>query len=107
MTLVTSVFPPRRNYRIALPSGRELTLGDRCLVMAILNVTPDSFGDAVRFVSGGTVDVEAAVDAALRMEAAGAILTTAETAVFEWVGQSGTPEFKAISKLVQERMKVL
>lgn len=42
-----------------------------------------------------------------RMEQAGAILTTSETAVFEWIGRSGTPEFKAISKLVQERMKSL
>jgi nicotinamidase-related amidase len=42
-----------------------------------------------------------------RMEKAGAILTTAETAAFEWVGKAGTPEFKIISKLVQERMKAL
>ena len=40
--------------------------------MAILNVTPDSFGDAVRFVRDGSVDVESAVEAALRMEEAGA-----------------------------------
>jgi len=39
-----------------------------------------------------------------RMERAGAILTTSEAAAFEWVGKAGTPEFKAISKLVQERM---
>jgi len=38
------------------------------------------------------------------MERAGAILTTSEAAAFEWVGKAGTPEFKAISKLVQERM---
>jgi dihydropteroate synthase len=69
---VTTVFPPRRAYRVPLPSGRVLSLGDRCLVMAILNVTPDSFGDAVRFVSGRAVDLESAVDSALRMEAAGA-----------------------------------
>jgi hypothetical protein len=42
-----------------------------------------------------------------RMEQAGAVLTTAEAAVFEWVGRAGTPEFKAISQLVQERMKAL
>lgn len=47
-------------------------------------------------------------DVALRrMEIAGAVVTTVETVAFEWVGQSGTPEFKAISKLVQERMKLL
>lgn len=69
---MTTVFPARRIYRVPLPAGRVLSLGDRCLVMAILNVTPDSFGDAVRFVSAGTVDVASTVEAALRMEAAGA-----------------------------------
>jgi dihydropteroate synthase len=42
--------------------------------MAILNITPDSFGDASRFVRDGSVDVESAVEAALRMEQAGADL---------------------------------
>jgi dihydropteroate synthase len=40
--------------------------------MGILNVTPDSFGDAARLVRGGSTDVESAVQAALGMEAAGA-----------------------------------
>jgi nicotinamidase-related amidase len=40
-----------------------------------------------------------------RLEQAGAVLTTAETCVFEWVGGAGHPQFKAVSKLVQERMK--
>jgi nicotinamidase-related amidase len=42
-----------------------------------------------------------------RLEQAGAILTTAEGCVFEWVGGSGHPRFKEISRLVQERMKAL
>lgn len=42
-----------------------------------------------------------------RMEAAGITLTTVESLAFELVGAAGTPEFKAISKLVQERMKTL
>jgi nicotinamidase-related amidase len=47
-------------------------------------------------------------DTALRrLEQAGVILTTAETALFEWVGGAGHPQFKAISKLVQDRMKDL
>ena len=40
-----------------------------------------------------------------RLEGAGAILTTSETCVFEWVGGAGHPQFKDISKLVQDRMK--
>ncbi len=42
-----------------------------------------------------------------RMENAGVVLTTVEALAFELVGAAGTPEFKAISKLVQERMKHL
>jgi nicotinamidase-related amidase len=42
-----------------------------------------------------------------RMERAGAILTTAETCLFEWLGGSNHPQFKQASKMVQERMKQL
>ncbi len=42
-----------------------------------------------------------------RLEQAGAVLTTAEGCVFEWVGGSGHPRFKDISRLVQERMKAI
>lgn len=40
-----------------------------------------------------------------RLEKAGAIPTTVETCLFEWVGGSSHPKFKQISALVQERMK--
>lgn len=46
-----------------------LSLGERPLVMGILNVTPDSFADRTR-----TLDPARAIDAALRMEAEGADL---------------------------------
>jgi nicotinamidase-related amidase len=39
-----------------------------------------------------------------RMDSAGATLTTAEAALFEWCGRAGTPEFKQISQLVKETM---
>jgi isochorismate hydrolase len=42
-----------------------------------------------------------------RLERAGAILTTCEMAVFEWIGGASAPQFKEISRLVQERMKAL
>src|SRR5262249_7018386 len=38
-----------------------------------------------------------------RLERAGAVLTTAEAAAFEWLGTSEAPPFKAVSALVQER----
>ena len=40
-----------------------------------------------------------------RLEQAGAVLTTAEGCVFEWIGGAGHPRFKEISRLVQQRMK--
>ncbi|HMP02083.1 MAG TPA: hydrolase, partial [Gemmatales bacterium] len=42
-----------------------------------------------------------------RLAQAGAILTTVETAAFEWIGKAGTPEFKSLSRLVQERDRTM
>ena len=47
-----------------------------------------------------TVDHDVALR---RLEKAGAILTTSEGAVFEWVGGSSHPKFKQISALVREQ----
>jgi dihydropteroate synthase len=41
---------PRKTYDIALPGREGLRLGERTLVMGILNVTPDSFADGGRFL---------------------------------------------------------
>ena len=61
--------PPasRSLFDIQTAHGGVLRLGDRCLLMGILNVTPDSFAD-----SGLHRDVDAAVAAALQMQADGA-----------------------------------
>jgi dihydropteroate synthase len=59
--------PIRQTYHIPLPDGRTLALGERTLVMGILNVTPDSFSDG-----GRHLDVEHAVEAGVRMVEAGA-----------------------------------
>jgi nicotinamidase-related amidase len=40
-----------------------------------------------------------------RLERAGAVITTSETTVFEWVGGASHPRFKQVSALVQERTK--
>jgi dihydropteroate synthase len=58
----------RKVFRLRLPS-RTLVLGERTLVMGVLNVTPDSFSDGGLF--HGTA---AAAARALEMEAAGADL---------------------------------
>lgn len=76
-----------------------------CVLQTALDLLAQDFRvyvpvDAV--ASRYTVDYEQALR---RMERAGAIITTSETAVFEWVGGAGSPKFKEVSRLVQERMK--
>ena len=45
-------------------------------------------------------------DVALRrLERAGAIPTTCEAVAFEWLGDASHPNFKAVSRLVQDRMQ--
>jgi dihydropteroate synthase len=62
------MFSPRQPYNVPIASGGVLRLGDRPLVMGILNVTPDSFAER------RPLDRDGAVEAALRMEAEGADL---------------------------------
>ena len=64
-----TTFPTRGLFTVPLPGGRTLHLGARCLVMGILNVTPDSFGE-----TESRLDPGRAVDTALDMEARGADL---------------------------------
>jgi dihydropteroate synthase len=58
----------RRKFHLRLPSG-ALAVGERTLVMGVLNVTPDSFSDGGKFL-----DPQRAVEHALEMEGAGADL---------------------------------
>lgn len=60
---------PRARYTLSLPDGRTLVLGERTLLMGVINVTPDSFADG-----GVCLDPRRALDAALALEAAGADL---------------------------------
>jgi dihydropteroate synthase len=57
---------PRRIFKVRVGS-RTMILGERTLVMGVLNVTPDSFSDGGRFFA-----VNKAVAAALAIEQAGA-----------------------------------
>jgi dihydropteroate synthase len=56
----------RRRYRLRLPS-RTLRLGERTLLMGILNVTPDSF-----YAGGRFPDAQLAIERAFELEKAGA-----------------------------------
>ena len=58
----------RKKFRLKLAS-QTLLLGERTLVMGVLNVTPDSFSDGGKFF-----DAERAIEQALAMEYAGADL---------------------------------
>jgi dihydropteroate synthase len=58
----------RKNFRLRLGSG-VLRLGDRTLVMGVLNITPDSFSDGGKFF-----DVKRAAEHALKMQRDGADL---------------------------------
>ena len=58
----------RKKFTLRLCSGK-LVLGERILVMGVLNVTPDSFSDGGKFF-----DAERAIEHALAMECAGADL---------------------------------
>jgi dihydropteroate synthase len=59
---------PRKQFRLNLPS-QTLVLGERTLIMGILNVTPDSFSDG-----GKHNQPKGAIEHALAMEQAGADL---------------------------------
>ncbi|MGD0404842.1 MAG: dihydropteroate synthase [Candidatus Acidiferrales bacterium] len=74
----------RRKFKLRLPS-RTLVLGERTLVMGILNVTPDSFSDGGLFL-----DADAAVTRALEMERDGAD-------ILDIGGESTRPGSQAIS----------
>ncbi|HEX4643408.1 MAG TPA: dihydropteroate synthase [Candidatus Acidoferrales bacterium] len=59
---------PRKRYRLQLPS-RTLILGERTLIMGVLNITPDSFFDG-----GAYLDSGAAIARGLQIESDGADL---------------------------------
>jgi dihydropteroate synthase len=61
------VVSPRPVYHLPLPTGSTLTLGERPLVMGILNVTPDSFAEA-----GPRLDPDASAALAEQLAAEGA-----------------------------------
>ena len=59
---------PQKKFRLKLRS-RTLILGERTLVMGVLNVTPDSFSDGGKYDQPGI-----AIEHALALELAGADL---------------------------------
>jgi dihydropteroate synthase len=85
---------PRRRFTVQLPRGKFLVLGERTLVMGIINVTPDSFSDG-----GELLDPVKAVDAGVRMVEDGAD-------ILDVGGESTRPGARALSA-AEERARVL
>ena len=83
--------PPRRRFTVPLPGGRSLALGERTLVMGIINVTPDSFSDG-----GALADASSAIDAGVRMVEQGADL-------LDVGGESTRPGAQAVSAGDEQR----
>ena len=83
----------RKKYTLRLPS-RTLVLGERTLVMGVLNVTPDSFSDGALYFNNA-----AAVTRALEIERAGAD-------ILDIGGESTRPGSQGISA-VDELSRIL
>ena len=79
--------------------------------VCVLHTTLDLLADGLQvFVATDAVQSRFRLDhdmALRRLERAGAVLTTAEATAFEWLGGSDHPQFKPVSRLVQDRMKQL
>jgi nicotinamidase-related amidase len=74
-----------------------------CVLQTALDLVADGFQVAV---AADAVAARYPLDhdlALRRMERAGVLLTTAETAAFEWLGTSAHPQFKALSRLIRDR----
>ncbi|HEY5315623.1 MAG TPA: isochorismatase family protein [Pirellulales bacterium] len=74
-----------------------------CVQQTVLDLLAHGFRTFVAVDATGSrysIDSETALR---RMDSAGATLTTTESALFEWCRVAGTPEFKQISRMVQEK----
>jgi nicotinamidase-related amidase len=74
-----------------------------CILQTVLDLAAAGFEP---YVAVDAVGARYAIDhetALRRMESAGVVLTTTETAMFEWCRTAEAPEFKTISALAKEK----
>jgi dihydropteroate synthase len=81
----------RRRFNVPLPGGASLLLGERTLIMGVVNVTPDSFSDG-----GRLFDPANAVEAGARMVDEGADL-------IDVGGESTRPGADAVDDAEEQR----
>jgi len=84
----------RKRYSLRLRDGQTIALGERTVVVGVLNITPDSFSDG-----GQHFDINEAVEHALRMERDGAD-------IIEIGGESTRPGSERVS-LADELARVV
>jgi len=82
---------PRRRFTVPLPGGRSLSLGERTVIMGVINVTPDSFSDG-----GARFDPAAAVESGVRMVEQGA-------GILDVGGESTRPGAAAVDDAEEHR----
>src|SRR5258705_4829442 len=85
---------PRRRFTVPLPGGRTLPLGERTVIMGVINVTPDSFSDG-----GVLFDAAAAVEAGVRMAEEGA-------GILDVGGESTRPGGAAVDAAEEHRRAI-
>ena len=73
-----------------------------CVLQTVLDALASGFGVQVCADAVGARHARDHEIALRRMESVGAVVTTTETALFEWCGTAGRDEFQAIRRLVQE-----
>jgi dihydropteroate synthase len=84
----------QKTFRLKLPSSGTLVLGERTLIMGVLNVTPDSFSDGGKFL-----DTERAIEHALKMERDGADLLDVGGESTR-PGSQGTPAREELARIL-------
>ena len=108
-TSFSSCAAPRITEALERDARVKVVLAGLETHVCVLQTALDLLGQGRRvYVAADAVSSRYRVDhdfALRRMEQAGVIMVTSETAAFEWVGGSGTPQFREISRLVQDRMK--
>ena len=90
---------PERGVHRVLVCGIETHVCVQQTVFDLLAAGLRVYVAADAVAARGQIDHDTALR---RMDSAGATLTTTEAALFEWCATAAAPEFKEISKLVQE-----